>query len=70
MSGATAITVIGNLTADPVLRSTGSGTAFACFTIASTPRTLDPRTGQWADGKTVFLPARHGAAPPNTSPRP
>lgn len=59
MSGGTAITVIGNLTADPVLRSTGSGsgTAFACFTIASTPRTLDPRTGQWADGKTVFVPA-------------
>ncbi|SFU11491.1 single-stranded DNA-binding protein [Arthrobacter sp. ov118] len=57
MSGATSITVIGNLTADPVLRSTGTGTALARFTIASTPRTLDPRTGTWVNGETVFVAA-------------
>jgi single-strand DNA-binding protein len=57
MSGGTSVTVIGNLTADPELRSTGSGTALARFTIASTPRTFDPRTGQRADGDTVFVPA-------------
>ena len=57
MSGATAITVIGNLTADPELRSTGTGTALARFTIASTPRTLDPRTGKWVNGETEFVAA-------------
>lgn len=51
------VTVIGNLTADPELRSTGSGTAFARFTIAFTPRTLEDRTGQWVDGETLFQPA-------------
>ena len=55
MSGATSITVIGNLTADPVLRTTGSGTALARFTIASTPRTLDTPAGQRTDGDTHFL---------------
>jgi single-strand DNA-binding protein len=55
MSGATGVTVIGNLTADPVLRSTGSGTALARFTIASTP--LHPRTGKWVNGETVFVAA-------------
>lgn len=57
MSGRTATTVIGNLIADPELRSTGSGTALTRFTIASTPRTLDPRTGKWADGETEFVAA-------------
>jgi single-strand DNA-binding protein len=57
MNGATSTTVIGNLTADPELRSTGSGTALTRFTIASTPRTLDPRTGKWVKGETVFVAA-------------
>jgi single-strand DNA-binding protein len=57
MSAGTGITVIGNLTADPELRSTGSGTALARFTIASTPRTFDARSGKWADGDSLFLPA-------------
>jgi single-strand DNA-binding protein len=50
-------TIIGKLTADPELRSTASGTAFARFTIASTPRTFDAGTGKWIDGETLFLPA-------------
>jgi single-strand DNA-binding protein len=51
------ITVIGNLTADPGLRFTGSGTAVAHFTIASTPRTFDAKAGEWTDGETLFLSA-------------
>lgn len=66
MNGGTSVTVIGNLTADPVLRHTGnsrgSATAerlpVATFTIASAPRTFDTRTGTWADGEAVFVPAR------------
>ena len=57
MSLGDSITVIGNVTADPELRSTGSGTAFARFTIASTPRTFDAGTGRWVAGETLFLPA-------------
>ena len=57
MSSGTGTTVIGNLTADPALRFTGSGTAVARFTIASTPRTFDASTGRRADGDTIFLAA-------------
>jgi single-strand DNA-binding protein len=57
MSGETSITVIGNLTADPELRFTPSGTAVANFTIASTPRTFDRQAGEHKDGETLFLRA-------------
>ncbi|EMY34997.1 single-strand binding protein [Arthrobacter crystallopoietes BAB-32] len=57
MSGTTMITVIGNLTADPELRFTPSGSAVTNFTIASTPRTYDSQTGQWKDAETLFLRA-------------
>ncbi len=49
------VTVVGNLTADPELRYTQSGTAVANFTVAQTPRTLDRATGEWRDGDTLFL---------------
>ncbi|NMR32466.1 single-stranded DNA-binding protein, partial [Crystallibacter degradans] len=55
MSGENSITVTGNLTADPELRFTPSGTAVANFTIASTPRTFDRQAGQYKDGDTLFL---------------
>lgn len=55
MSGETVITVIGNLTADPELRFTPSGSAVANGTIASTPRTFDRDTNEWKDGETLFL---------------
>jgi single-strand DNA-binding protein len=55
MSGETIITVIGNLTADPELRFTPSGSAVANFTIASTPRTFDRQSNEWKDGETLFL---------------
>jgi len=57
MAGETIITVIGNLTADPELRFTPSGSAVANFTIASTPRTFDRQSNEWKDGETLFLRA-------------
>lgn len=57
MAGETTITVIGNLTADPELRFTPSGSAVANFTIASTPRTFDRQSNEWKDGDTLFLRA-------------
>jgi single-strand DNA-binding protein len=55
MAGETIITVVGNLTADPELRFTQSGTAVANFTVASTPRTFDRNAGEWKDGEAMFL---------------
>ena len=57
MAGETIITVIGNLTNDPELRFTPSGSAVANFTIASTPRTFDRQANEWKDGETLFLRA-------------
>jgi single-strand DNA-binding protein len=53
--GETTITIIGNLTADPEVRFTDSGTAVASFTIASTPRTFDRNTNTWKDGAALFM---------------
>ena len=49
------MTVVGNLTTDPEVRFTGSGTAVANFTIASSSRVFDKDSGQWRDGETLFL---------------
>lgn len=57
MAGETTLTVIGNLTNDPELRFTPSGSAVANFTIASTPRTFDRQSNEWKDGETLFLRA-------------
>ena len=55
MAGEPVITLIGNLTADPELRFTPSGTAVASFTIASTPRTFDRQANEWKDGEPLFM---------------
>ncbi|UNX54945.1 single-stranded DNA-binding protein [Georgenia sp. TF02-10] len=55
MAGETVITVVGNLTADPELRFTASGSAVASFTVASTPRTFDRQASEWKDGETLFM---------------
>ena len=55
MSGDTAITLVGNLTADPELRFTQSGVPVADFTVASTPRIFDRASGEWKDGDALFL---------------
>lgn len=57
MAGETTVAVIGNLTGDPELRFTPSGSAVANFTIASTPRTFDRQSNEWKDGETLFLRA-------------
>lgn len=57
MANETTLTVIGNLTNDPELRFTPSGSAVANFTIASTPRTFDRQSNEWKDGETLFLRA-------------
>lgn len=51
----TQITLVGNLTDDPILRFTPSGAAVANFTVASTPRNFDKASGEWKDGQPVFL---------------
>jgi single-strand DNA-binding protein len=51
----TIITVVGNLTDDPALRFTPSGSAVANFTVASTPRTFDKQSQEWRDGETLFM---------------
>ncbi|MBF6063542.1 single-stranded DNA-binding protein [Nocardia terpenica] len=49
------MTIIGNLTSDPALRYSPAGDCVVNFTVASTPRYLDRDTGQWRDGKALFL---------------
>ncbi|WP_297571997.1 single-stranded DNA-binding protein [uncultured Actinomyces sp.] len=55
MAGETLVTVIGNLTADPELRYTATGTPVVNFTVASTPRTFDKNERRWVDGAPLFL---------------
>lgn len=55
MAGETIITVVGNLTADPELRTTGNGASVAGFTIASTPRSFNRQSNQWEDGQALFM---------------
>ena len=54
-AGDTTLTITGNLTADPDLRFTGTGTAVAAFTVAASRRVYDQATGHWKDGDTLFL---------------
>ena len=55
MAGETIVTVVGNLAADPELRTTSSGASVAGFTIASTPRTWNRGSNQFEDGQALFL---------------
>lgn len=55
MAGETVITIVGNLTADPEIRTTGSGASVASFTIASTPRSWNRSTNQFEDGQALFM---------------
>lgn len=55
MAGETVITIVGNLTADPELRTTRNGDAVANFSIAATPRVFDKQSNQWVDGDALFL---------------
>ncbi|WP_033287903.1 single-stranded DNA-binding protein [Amycolatopsis jejuensis] len=55
MAGETLVTVVGNLTADPELTFTPSGSAVVNFTVASTPRTYDRQAAEFKDGDPLFL---------------
>jgi len=55
VAGETIVTLVGNLTGDPELRFTPSGSAVANFTIASTPRTFDRQSNEFKDGETLFM---------------
>ena len=51
----TPIQITGNLTADPELRFTPSGTPVANLRVAANPRRLDRGSGQWLDGETNYF---------------
>ena len=55
MAGETVITIVGNLTADPELRTTRNGGTVANFSIAATPRVFDKQSNLWVDGDALFL---------------
>lgn len=55
MANDTTITIVGNLTADPEIRSTQSGVRVANFTVASTPRTFNRQLNKWEDGDALFM---------------
>jgi len=48
------IMIVGNLTADPELRFTGTGKAVASLRVACSDRKKDA-TGNWVDGDKIFL---------------
>jgi single-stranded DNA-binding protein len=60
--------VVGNLTADPELRHTSSGIAFATFTVASTARILDGPAAGGATARRSFCAARRGEGRRTASP--
>ncbi len=55
MSGETILHIAGNLAADPELRFTPSGAAVTNFTVMSTPRTFDKKSGEWKDGTPLAM---------------
>ena len=55
MAGETVITVVGNLTADPEMRTTRNGSTVANFSIAATPRVYNSQANQWEDGDALFM---------------
>ncbi|MEV4739810.1 single-stranded DNA-binding protein [Streptomyces sp. NPDC049555] len=54
MATDTRLTATGNLTADPVLRFTGTGSPVASFTVACNDR-RKTASGQWEDAGTLWL---------------
>ncbi|GAB3448812.1 single-stranded DNA-binding protein [Actinophytocola sediminis] len=54
MANEPVVTIVGNLTADPELRFTGSGHAVANLTVAETPRQFVQGAG-WKDGDPLFM---------------
>jgi single-strand DNA-binding protein len=55
MSGEPTVTFVGNLVADPELRTTSTGVPLVRFRVVSTPRRLDREANEWRDGDSVFI---------------
>ena len=55
MARDTIVTIIGNLTADPEVRSMSNGGRVANVAIISTPRQSNRTSGQWEDGDVLFM---------------
>ena len=49
------VTVVGNMVADPVLRTSKHGRHFATFRVASTTRRRDPSSGGYVDSGTNYV---------------
>ncbi len=49
------VTVIGNMVADPTLRTSKNGRHFATFRVASTTRRRDPGSGAYVDSGTNYV---------------
>jgi single-strand DNA-binding protein len=49
------ITVVGNVSDVPTLRTVNGNVSVASFRVANTPRRRDPVTGQWSDLETVWF---------------
>lgn len=55
MAGETPITLIGNLTEEPDIRTLPSGATVANFTIASNERRYNSQTRQWENVSTLYM---------------
>jgi single-strand DNA-binding protein len=51
----TAVTVVGNVATDVVLRQAQDGTPVANFGVVSTERRFDAKTQSWVDGNKLFV---------------
>lgn len=49
------MTIVGNLTADPELRTVSGNKSVVSFTIATTPRSYNRSTQEWEDGEALFV---------------
>lgn len=58
MAGEPIITVVGNLVANPELRTSQAGKPWVTFRIASTPRVQNRQTNEWEDGEPLWLGCR------------
>ena len=61
MAGETELTIVGNLTADPELRTISTGASVCNFTIAATPADVQPSVGT-VGGRPGVVHALHRVA--------
>lgn len=54
MALTTSLTIVGNLTNDPELRSTREGKPVVNITMAANPRSFNRDTKEWEDGEPIF----------------